>query len=166
ADRTTDVVITPTYGAPAMPSGYVYKRRIGSVVRQSGLMPFTQTGDYFQTPNGFVALNDGQYSANQAANINLSGFVPIGTKKQCHLAFRMYSTGGPCWVTFYDLDQGGTNAVPNIFGPSASIGAGMVSSLWDRAVDSNIGIIAGSPAGVYHVWVQILGYWDTREKDM
>jgi hypothetical protein len=112
ADGTAAALASTSLTAPTMPSGYVYKRRIGSVKTDVNtfIQPFKQMGDYFEwntnpPPNDFAT--GALASANRTA-IALS--VPPGVIVTAYCSFHGADTiaNGIYFTTHDQLDNGCT----------------------------------------------------------
>ncbi|WP_370195203.1 MULTISPECIES: hypothetical protein [Aurantimonas] len=74
ADGTTDVLLSASPTAPTMPSGYTFRRRIGSFIRSGGVIrPFYQIGDRFLYKTEIV-----DRTSTAAADTALTMSVPTG----------------------------------------------------------------------------------------
>lgn len=163
-DRTTDVIMTTTYDNPTMPSGYIYKRRLGSVVRNGagGIRPFKQMGDYFQivtpvdTHIGASVVQNGTFLASMTASI------PQGRKWLVDLCVSASCTvPGFSWI--YDPD-GGQPARPSAYNFTANGVFTAHFPIWCDA-SSQVRITAGGSVGTYSYTIGPLGWWDPRRKD-
>lgn len=91
ADGTTDVLFSTSVSSPTMPSGYVYKRRIGSG-RTNGSaqwVKFVQDGDTFQWDVPVADVNTSSTAANRTL-YTLS--VPTGLRVQANVSVAHFSS--------------------------------------------------------------------------
>jgi hypothetical protein len=81
-DGTTDVGFDTSPTAPTLPTGYVYFRRIGSILRESAAIAgFRQQGDHFTR---VTTVND-HNSTSAFADALLTLRVPVGIRVRPHL---------------------------------------------------------------------------------
>lgn len=131
-----DALFSESAASPTMPANYDYKRRIGSVLRESSaLVTFVQSGDEFMRKSPVQDLG-GNSLGTSAASRTLS--VPSGIKVDALLNVSVGSTAGTAAERVYlsDLDQ--TDSAPGA----------------TTAPQSSIGIVAAS-AGTASVAVQV-----------
>jgi len=88
---TVDVLFSTSATAPTMPAGYVYKRRIGSVLTDASanILAFYQTGDEFLWVTSLVAYT----GAPPATDTDLILATPTGISVQALLALIVTETG-------------------------------------------------------------------------
>lgn len=112
-DGTTDFGFDTSPTAPTMPSGYVYFRRIGSIIRASGaILQFRQRGDEFLLSVPVLDHNTVTLSTT-AADATLSS-VPNGIVVEAILNVRGTNAGG--WnVLMTAKDQADTTPTSSIF---------------------------------------------------
>jgi hypothetical protein len=164
ADRTSDIVITKTYGSPTMPSGFTYKRRLGSITRRGagGIVPFKQIGNYVQLATPYQEVNDGQLSQSQGTLAGITS-VPLGLSTQCHLTIRMHHSTGAAALQVLCPGQA-ADPFGTIYVPGANTSIAITSVFWTDTA-ATIYLQTGPQTGVFHMFVSTLGYWDTRGKD-
>lgn len=98
ADVPTDILFSHSL-SPVMPSGYTYRRRIGSMLREGGSwIAFRQHGDVFWRGN-IAADRD---STAEAIDVLLALSVPSGITVEASLQMRIYCTGGNTSVGIAD----------------------------------------------------------------
>jgi hypothetical protein len=108
-------------------------------------------------------LNGTVMAANQRITNAPLLNVPAGRKFQIHIATIVINSVGVASFLVKDPDQGDTTAWSHY-----TQGAGNpVSStivIW-CGVGPIIALLAGAAGGSYTVYVDVLGWWDTRDKD-
>jgi hypothetical protein len=160
ADLTTDFVFTATYGSPTMPSGFVYKRRVASIVRgATTIRRMFQVGDWYMmwTPVGDHA--GASNSANQSFNMALSPAVPTGLKHMISMLMTFSNNTNACNATMYDPDANSTGGV--LSASVANIGFTNHHMIMTNA-SSQLIIVSGSQPGTYTYTGSVLGYLDNR----
>jgi len=111
----TDVLLSQSPTAPALPSGYTYFRRVGSIILEAAttdIRQFVQTGDWFKLKTRSVdyaiAINGPSPTLRQLS-------VPAGIKVEVELIFQSAAGSGfvnPTLSGVYDPDLG----LPPVFG--------------------------------------------------
>ena len=118
-----DVLLDVSATAPTMPANYTFKRRIGSIVRLSGVIrTFVQRGDEFRWKAGPFALDHDGASGTSANTITHN--VPIGAVVHVFGVFTVSSTAS-AYISSLDLDDlaPSVSAVPGMFGSVTVSGA-------------------------------------------
>lgn len=160
ADYTTDFLFTATYGTPTMPSGYVYKRRVASIVRlAAGFRSFTQNGDWFML-KGVIADHAGaSNSANQTFQLLLGTSVPGGVKRLVSMIINFSNNTNACNAYMYDSDTTGNGTA--LFAAVANVGHTFHHMIVTNTA-SQVTITSGSQGGTYTYTGITLGYLDNR----
>lgn len=164
ADRTTDFLFTNIFGNPTMPSGYVYKRRIASIVRAGGsIRGFQQLGDYFQ----ILAPIDNHSGATVAQNgtflLVLSTSVPTGLKFFTDVSITCSHNTSNSISYIYDPDTTMPGRGP-LYTPAANVGNTMRAGMWTNT-SGTLRVTAGTQTGTFTYIGSVNGYWDPRDKD-
>jgi hypothetical protein len=110
-DILAHTAVDPT---SVLPTNYVYFRRIGSILRESGsIVTFVQDGDFFQRKAQKVDVSSGTGEGTSAVTRTLS--VPLGINVLADFNYALVSsTGAPAHVWVTDLDQTDEAAASNI----------------------------------------------------
>jgi hypothetical protein len=160
--KISDALFSRSLSAPTMPSGFMAKRRIGSVIRKTagGIVSFRQMGDYFQVISP-ISEGPGQFNANQITLPVIN--VPLDLKLQCHITIRFAHSAGAAGIDVGDPD---TDSNPNqtLFTQAANVNVAISMVIWCNA-SSQVKVIAGVVVGTYSVWRTVLGWWDTRDQN-
>lgn len=111
-----DVLFSTSASAPTMPANYDYKRRIGSILRESAaIVGFVQDGDTFmrKTPIADVSVTN---PGTAAVTRTLS--VPVGIRVQAIVSVFGYGTAAadnPTGIYLSDLSQTDTTPSSSVF---------------------------------------------------
>lgn len=161
ADLTTDFLFTATYGSPTMPSGFVYKRRVASIVRSATtIRRIFQNGDWFMMWTPIGDHTGASNSANQSFNLLLAPAVPTGMKHMTSLMMNFSNNAIACNAAMYDPDASATAATLNASAPNIGFLSHhmiMTNTLSQLSITS--GVQAG---GTYSYTGSVLGYLDNR----
>jgi hypothetical protein len=115
ADGTTDVGADSTPTAPALPTGYIYYRRLGAVLTDGSnvVREFVQTGDWFKLK---TRSTDYAAQANGGGPFLRAITVPTGIKVEAEMYFQSAGTASTTAYLsgIYDPDFG----TPPAFGAS------------------------------------------------
>jgi len=160
ADRTTDFIFSNLYGNPTLPSGYVYKRRVASIVRLTGVLKsIRQLGDYFQMRA--PAIDHGPATTNASLTFLLNlGSVPSGFKHLVDLSITHSHNAGASYSTVYDIDC--STPQLNMYTTVANVNHTFRFDIWADA-SSQVRINTGPQTGAFTYNGSVLGYWDYRE---
>lgn len=161
-----DVLFSTNSTSPTMPAGYTLKRRIGSILRESGsIITFLQEGDFFYRST-ISSYTNNPTPAIPTTLLTLVG-MPTGKvyKPLLDISFQQSSSQGQCAMymapvaspTLFITVCQANNALDlnhsNLIGPPTSISAQVY---W------RILIFSGS---LFFVNVSIYGWVDSRDKN-
>lgn len=108
-DGHGDILLSTSVSSPTLPSGYTYKRRIGSILTSSSgnIVPFTQTGDLFLW---FDAAYDVQAASVGTTSTLFTLSVPPGVKVEAFIraGYGNSAALGQCAVRSPDEDSSQT----------------------------------------------------------
>lgn len=162
-DGTSDIfAYTGLDPTSVLPTGYVYFRRIRSILRVGGAIQLeVQIGDYIRRKVPSIDLAG--VSGNASAQTNTLPTVPTGIVVRVDLNVRMGTNGG--YVVFFAV--GDTYPQPSTTSAAlATVGDGSASPMGFASVWTNtsaqIGARTNSNPIVYSA--AVLGYLDTRGK--
>jgi hypothetical protein len=164
ADRTTDALFTATFGSPTMPSGYVYKRRLGSFVRASGaIRTFKQYGNYFAITAPVDTHAGIAIAASTTVPGSLVASVPSGQKLQVNLAVTFSHSAAYANAWIYDPDAT-QPARFNLWCPApAGTGANSQFVVW--CSNAQVSVTSGATVGTHTFYLCPIGWWDSRDRD-
>jgi hypothetical protein len=164
ADGTADALMSSSLTAPTMPSGFVYKRRIASIVRYSGVIKrFRRLGDYVEFIGGEVTHASASTGASATFGAILGVLVPGGIKFLCNLQISSSHNTSASYSTAYDPDVVAM-PYPNMYTAVPNVGHMFNLQIVCKG-DATIAITTGPQAGTFTFNVTAMGYWDFRDKE-
>jgi hypothetical protein len=106
-----DVLFSASASAPTLPTNYNYKRRIGSIMRESGaIVGFIQDSDYFYRK---VPIRSSSVS-NQATTASLITLhVPAGIRMRANIVASMFDASSTAEVNWLITDTTQTDSSPS-----------------------------------------------------
>lgn len=145
--------------SPALPTGFIYKRRIASLCTDAAanIHGFIQTGDVFTYK---LAKADAANAAQAGSATTRTLTVPAGLKVEALLSVLTYGTTNG-YTIFTDLDLGTiTAAIGNldVYNPAnVSVSANLrVMTNTSRQISTSTSTLSGA------LWINTKGYVDTR----
>lgn len=93
----TDVLASTSFSAPTMPTGYTWKRYLGTIVTSSSgnIFSFSQIGNYFRR----LTITGGSYSGTIGTTSSLASLsIPRGISCQIDLQWRTLNASGNGFV--------------------------------------------------------------------
>lgn len=165
ADGTSDVLFSTSLNSPTLPDGYVYKRRIGSILTASNanIYGFTQIGDRFLWNSAKLDVNTSSLGTS-ASTANLT--VPTGVKVKAFLNAQIFKSGANPQAYIFSPDQstpgslgtGGTIASMRAVSTSVTAVNGYIEA--DTNTSGQVRVL-GSESSIT-LAVSTLGYEDLR----
>jgi hypothetical protein len=163
ADGTSDVLMSLSYSAPTMPSGYIYKRRVGSIVRMSGAFVafYHRDNNYFFYSNPIADLSAAAHSTGQVASWPLSvPAFPNGTF--AHVVASTANSVDYAIVLVRSPSSG--NYTSNVCATRAAHRANIELQIWtNNLAQILVWVETAAASSVTSIWLTTLGYWDSRE---
>ena len=164
SDYSVDYLFSTSATAPTMPSGYTYKRRLGSIYNDSSgnIKPFSQYGDEFLWKDPVLDLN-GATLGSSASLWTLS--VPTGVKVMIALSLGATSASSNYGVLTCP-DQ--TDVAPSFIGAGgiefqdASIQPILA---WAKIRSNTSAQIRARATGNITIYLRTLGWIDPRGKE-
>lgn len=159
-NTTTNVVdvlfsLSPT--APAMPSGYTARRRLGAVLTDANanIHPFLQTGGWFYHLNAFESAQI-DFNPNVSFSVTLDK-MPLGIKVIADISF-LTAGGSAAVLSVCDQDLGDAtiNDCVGVYGAAATVFN--IKILTDAARRINLRSSGGG-----NVYVYSRGWFDERQ---
>ena len=163
-----DALFSTSATSPTMPTSYDQKRRIGSILRESGtIIPFTQDGDFFRRTNSKQVTT----SANPGTSpVTVTLAVPIGIKVFALLNAHVTSATTPAGVYVSPL-------IATAEHPTSGTGVPGATTRGNSAQDGRVGNIeeytdtsaqiryevSASDANT-NVYIFVLGWRDGRSR--
>ena len=161
SDGSGDVLLSTSISSPAVPTGYTYFRRVGSILTDGSgnVVTFAQTGDFFSWdswPSDVSAAS----VATAARDLHAIS-VPRGTKIIALISFYCYATGGGVGLVVTDPDLSDVAPSP----PQMDFNVQASTGLTARRIvvtdtSAQFGVRANSD-GV-QLTVGTIGWWDRR----
>ncbi len=166
---TSDILLSTSATSPTMPSGYAYKRRIGSLKTDTSgyITNFVQVGDEFLWTDPPLDINmDGTLSTS-ASNLTLS--VPTGVKVQAifNAAGSHSSTVTAIYISSPDADDEAADWNANTLVGSVNVLSTAAVETVPMVVRTNTSaqVRARSQNTSTYLSVSTLGWWDDRGKN-
>jgi hypothetical protein len=167
--NAAEVILGNNYAGPSpLPSGYTAWRRVGSFTRVGSINTVrTDIGnnDYFFLPTPSPEMADGLFNPSMVGTFTMAGIPKTGRPTLVHCSVRMHNTlGASAIIVRHPTQQNAPSST--VWVGTANItnaNAGMTLLLNENS--EYVVFVASSPTtSVTHVWVDLLGWWDDREK--
>lgn len=163
-DGTDSLVASTSVSSPTMPSGYTYKRRIGSFKTDGSahILPFTQIGDRFYWTTPPLDVN-GTSIGTTSTTITLPSVAPIANV----IAGLNISKSSACTVYCSPLFAA-DNAASDSAAPLGQVGTGTASSNLKGTVEipvNSSGQIRVNADGAVSFYAVVVYWIDRRGRD-
>lgn len=159
ADGTSDFLFSTSLISPTMPSGYVYKRRIGSIMTEisGNIKQFKQYGD------DFMYASTEAYRATSGIPIIPTDLVlptPLGIKTRPYLEVILQTSINAIILL---IDKNTSNLISPVYSINSCYGISQVNSIYTDT-ESKIQHYGTSSVAMTYA-IQVNGYTDTRGKN-
>lgn len=163
----SDYLASASATAPTMPTSYDYRRRIGSILRESAtIIPFTQDGDYFQRNTQIqdvAATNPGTAAVTRTLS------VPIGINVLLHCGVGV-NNATSAGVGVFLSDLATVDSAPSTTFITTRAGTAGEQAWGDAHVRTNTSAQIRSrisPSGAADVlYINTRGWYDTRGRNV
>ena len=155
-----DALFSLSLASPTLPSGYTYKRRIGSIWRNaSGIYAFQQKGDFFHWSTAPLDYTTANLVGTTLFTVTAP---PISRPVRAHFNMQFMNTNG--WAQILLNTVGFTN--PGLwFAFGANQWNASRSDIWTDSTQQLFVSLNNQSGGTTSVSLNTIGYYDTRDKD-
>lgn len=169
-----DVLASLSPTAPTLPASYTLFRRIGSIIRSTTILAFTQDGDYVR-----LTASIKHYAANNPGTsaITMTTGAPTGIAVQALLTVAVQQSTTDLAIVGIVSDLAATDEAPSAtaaplasFAATRSGGAGSPTGAWSGVIRTNTSAqarirLSASDANTV-LSSATLGWYDTRGRDL
>jgi hypothetical protein len=162
ADGTVSTLLNPGL-SPFLPTGYVYKRRIGSVATNGGskVISFYQKGDWFIWTSGSTL--DANVTTQSTTATNYALFLPTGVNVVARILAGTVSGANSRTRVYSPLmsDEAASNSNSNVTGAAAP-----ANSQLDVMTDTSARVRAVSDTALTTFTIRTIGWLDSRGREV